>query len=108
MCILLREHPVASSDKDAINLGHVSKILANDWGFYYTVSTNLKKLRDYVGECPGLSGDDRSEIESKVNVINDAIENEPKTLRWKMRAKVGTSRKWYNVVEEVQRDTISG
>jgi len=39
--------------------------------------------------------------------ISDAIEREEKTLRWKMRAKIGTSRKWYNVVEEVQRDTIS-
>lgn len=108
MCILLREHPVADGDKDAVNLGHVSKLLANDWGFYYTVSTNLSKLRGYVVECPGLSGNDRASIEGKINMISDAIEKEPKALKWKMRAKVGTSRKWYNVVEEVERDTISG
>jgi hypothetical protein len=69
---------------------------------------NLKRLRDYTGECPGLSGDDRKNIEDKIATITDAIENEPKTLKWKMRAKVGTARKWYNVVEEVQRDTLSG
>jgi len=108
MCILLREHPVAVNDKDAINLNQVSKTLADDWGFYYTVSTNLKKLRDYVGECPGLKDDDRASIEGKISTITDAIEREPKTLKWKMRARVGTARKWYNVVEEVQRDTISG
>ena len=108
MCILLREHLVGNSDKDTINLGHVSKTLADDWGFYYTVSTNLKKLRDYVGECPGLKDDDRANIEEKISAISDAIDKQPKTLKWKMRAKVGTARKWYNVVEEVQRDTISG
>jgi len=25
-----------------------------------------------------------------------------------MRGKIGTARKWHNVVEEVQRDTLSG
>jgi len=108
ICVLLREHQVADNDKDAINVTYLSKLLANDWGFYYTIVTNLKKLREYVTECPGLSADDRAVIETKVNAIDDAIEREPKTLRWKMRAKIGTSRKWYNVVEEVQRDTISG
>jgi len=107
MCILLREHPVDNSDKDTINLGHVSKTLANDWGFYHTVTTNLKKLREYVGEWPGLKSDDRTNVEGKISTIIDAIEKEPKTLKWKMRAKVGTSRKWYNVVEEVQRDALS-
>jgi len=108
MCILLRDHPVGSTDKDTINLDHISKILADDWGFYYTVSTNLKKLREYIVECPGLQGNDRADIEGKISAISEAIEKEPKTLKWKMRSKVGTSRKWYNVVEEVQRDTISG
>jgi hypothetical protein len=108
MCILLREHAVGNSDKDTINLDRVSRILADDWGFYHTVSTNLKKLHEYAGECPGLSGDDRKAIREKITAINDAIEKEPKTLKWKMRAKVGTARKWYNVVEEVQRDSLSG
>jgi len=108
MCILLREHAVGSSDKDTINLDVVSKTLADDWGFYYTVTTNLKKLREYTGQCPGLSSDDCSNIEGKIDLMSDAIEKEPKTLKWKMRARVGTARKWYNVVEEVQRDTISG
>lgn len=107
LCILLREHQLAGHDKEAIRLDYVAKLLANDWGFYYTVSTNLARLREYVKECRGLTDQERVDIGSKINVINDAIEKEPKTLRWKMRAKVGTSRKWYNVVEEVQRDTIS-
>jgi len=108
MCILLREHPVGSTDKDTVNLPYVSKILSDDWGFYYTVSTNLKKLFEYVGTCPGLSKEDRGNVAGKIETISQAIEKEPKSLKWKMRAKVGTARKWYNVVEEVQRDTLSG
>jgi hypothetical protein len=68
----------------------------------------MKKLHDYIGQCPGLSSDDRKNIEEKIATISDAIEKEPKTLKWKMRGRVGTSKRWYNVVEEVQRDTLSG
>ena len=108
MCILLREHPVGKVDKDTINLDLISKTLADDWGFFHTVSTNLEKLHGYVGECPGFSEDDRKNIEGKITAIRNAIEQEPKTLKWKMRGKIGTARKWHNVVEEVQRDTLSG
>jgi hypothetical protein len=108
MCILLREHPVGDTDKDMINLRHISKTLAKDWGFCYTVTTNLKKLQKYVEESPVLSSDDKSTIENRSEAIATAIEKEPKTLKWKMREKIGTSRKWYNVVEEVQRDDLSG
>jgi len=44
MCILLREHDVANTDKDAINLGYVAKSLANDWGFYYTVMASYASM----------------------------------------------------------------
>jgi hypothetical protein len=101
MCILLREHAVGNTDKDTINLDRVSRILADDWGFYHTVSTNLKKLHEYAGECPGLSGDDRKTIREKITTISDAIEKEPKTLKWKMRARVGEKKRWYGLPEEV-------
>ena len=108
MCILLREHQVGNTDKDTINLDRISKVLANDWGFYHTVTTNVKRLQDYVVECPGLKGDDRVTIGKRLKAIADAVEKEPKTLKWKMREKIGTSKQWYNVVEEVQRDNLSG
>jgi len=31
------------------------------------------------------------------------IEKKPKTLAWKLRAKVGTKSKWYKDVEDVNR-----
>lgn len=108
MCILLREHQVGNTDKDTINLDRISNVLANDWGFYYTVTTNIRKLQEYVSECPGLTSDDRVMIGGRTKAITAAIEKVPKTLKWKMREKIGTSRQWYNVVEEVQRDKLSG
>ena len=45
----------------------------------------------------------RDNIENKINLLNDRIEETPKSKKWKMRATVGTKRKWYKDVEEVER-----
>jgi hypothetical protein len=36
----------------------------------------------------------------------EKIEKEPKTFGWKMRAKIGTKKKWYNPVE--RPETVGG
>jgi hypothetical protein len=78
-------------------------MLSNDWGFYYTFTTNLKKVSARVGSCEELNQGDRDDVKAKVEKLLKIVEEEPKTLGWKMRAKIGTSKKWYRDVEEVRR-----
>jgi len=97
--VLMREHEVADHDKEAINLPYISKLLANDWGFYYTATMNLKKVRGMVGSFNELGDADKTDIKDKIEKTSQSIENEPKTFSWKMRARVGPSKKWYREVE---------
>src|SRR4030042_1139702 len=46
LIILFAEHELDSNDNHVINSSYISKLLAKDWGFYYTVTTNLKLVRD--------------------------------------------------------------
>jgi hypothetical protein len=78
-------------------------LLADDWGFWYTVKTNLGKVQVFLGEYKGLTETDRNDIRSKIDTLSKAIEDEPKSLKWKMRSKIGTSKKWYTEVEELVR-----
>jgi len=101
--IMLREHGVGHSEEEMINLDYLSKVLSNDWGYYYTVTTNLKKVKNFLKEFDALTDEDRQDVATKIDTILDAIEKAPKTLKWKMRAKIGPKVKWYNEVEEVVR-----
>lgn len=101
--ILLSEHDVGKVDKDQVNGEYIAKILGNEWGFYYTVSENLTKLNEFVDKYR-LTDHDKRAVRERISKLQGLVEQHPKTLRWKLRAKVGTSTKWYNVVEEVQRD----
>ena len=101
--ILLCEHEIGKTDKDEINGDYVAKILSNEWGFYYTVSLNLPKIKEFLDKYP-LTPEDKKAVTERIDRLQSIIENAPKTFQWKMRAKIGPSKKWYNVVEEVQRD----
>jgi hypothetical protein len=57
-----------------------------------------------LGRYDALSKQDRALVSERLDKLQKRIENEPKSFKWNMRAKAGTSVKWYRVVEEVQRD----
>ncbi len=103
LIVLFNEHPVGETDKDTINAKYIAKLLAKDWGFWYTATTNLKRLRDEFIGMYKLPEDIVKRVKNRVNELLDYIDKEPKTMKWKMRAKIGTSRKWYKEVEEVIR-----
>jgi len=53
-----------------------------------------------------IEKEDRNEIVGKIEVLLERIDREPKPFGWKMRAKVGTKKKWYNPVE--RPETVGG
>ncbi len=103
MIILLREHKISEQEQETINIRYIAKLLSNDWGFWYTFKTNLNKVKDFLGEYKVLTDEDRNDVATKIDTIIQALEAEPKSLKWKMRAKIGTSKKWYTEVEELVR-----
>ena len=102
--IMLREHPVRDNEEESVNASYVSKVLANDWGFYYTATTNLNNVKNFLDKYEALTQEDRQDISSKIGTLLKRIEDEPKSMKWRARAKIGTRRKWYTEVEDFQKD----
>jgi hypothetical protein len=100
--ILLREHELGESDGNTVNVHYVAKLLANDWGFYYTATTNLKKTGDYTYTLSMLDSAEKEVVKGKIDTLHDRIEKEDKSFKWKMRAKAGTKMKWYTDAEDVE------
>ena len=101
--LLLRAHEISQQEEsNRVNARFVAGKLASDWGFWYTVTTNLRGLKQYVGEDQKLETDDKKDLTSKIDVLLATIESEPKSTGWKMRSVMGTKRRWYNPVETTQ------
>jgi len=101
--LLLRAHEISpQEEKNKINARFIAGKLASDWGFWYTVTTNLKGLKQYVSDDQRLSSDNKQDLTSKVDALLATIEKEQKSTGWKMRAVIGTKRRWYNPVETTE------
>ncbi|MDI6846922.1 MAG: hypothetical protein QMD23_02155 [Candidatus Bathyarchaeia archaeon] len=116
--LLLKAHDIKErGEKESIDASHIAKLLSQDWGFWYTATTNLKKLKKFVTELDKLGSEveikpkqiekkDREDIARKIENLLERIDKEPKSFGWKMRAKVGTKKRWYNPVE--RPETVGG
>jgi len=83
-----------------VNLKYIAKIMSDDWGFYYTTVMNLNKIQAATNGVPVLSNQDRIIISEKAEAIIKIIENEPKSGKWKGRAKTGAAKIWYKEVSD--------
>jgi len=103
--MLLREHSISENGNTpgTVDASYIARLLASEWGFYYTVTTNLGKVQSQLTKYGELSAEDRDDITMKIGELLKRIEAEPKSFSWKMRAKVGPKSKWYRDVEEVVR-----
>jgi hypothetical protein len=99
--LLFHGHPIADHDDGAINGAHIAKLCADDWGLWRTITANVDRCRNHVGDYE-LSGEDRERIESRFDELLQRIEDEPKSRGWRRRAKVGDKKIWYELPEEVE------
>lgn len=101
--MLLREHPIGDQDHETVNAVVIARTLGNDWGFWRTVTGNLKVLDETLERYDGLLQEDRMIVRGRIKELEARIESRPKSLMWKARAKIGERVKWYKDVEELQR-----
>ncbi len=97
--LLLRAHPLAPGEADAIDPDYIARLLGRDWGFWYTVATNLRRCRELALGSELLTEGDRADIAAKVDRLLRHLEAGPKSLAWKVRARVGPRWRWYRPVE---------
>ena len=107
LIVLFRAHDIGETDeKEIINAKRIAKVLADDWGFWYDATQNLNKVKvlakRYLNENL-LTQEDYDDVIKKIDLLLDYIDKEPKTKRWRKRAKVGTKKRWWRPVEEVVR-----
>jgi hypothetical protein len=97
--VLLREHDVRDTDGDMINASYISRLLSHDWGFYYTFTRNLEKVKSRIVQIENIENEDKSDICSKIDKISQYLTSQPKSVAWKARSKIGTKKKWYKDIE---------
>jgi hypothetical protein len=99
--MLLLEYPLGDGDHDRINIGLVAEVCARDWGWWRTLTMNLEKVRQMAASYPQLTDEQKARVSEQVDTALGRIEARPKTMGWRLRARVGDRKKWYRDVGEL-------
>lgn len=95
---LLLDHDLTEDDS-GIALPYVAQLLASDWGWWRTVTENLGRLAGRI-EPVVQRDEERVRISERLQALSEAIAEAPKSLRWKMRARIGDRLPWRDDPEE--------
>ena len=101
--LLLSEHPVGGTDPEVIDQVRLAQVVGSDWGWYTTLADNLEHLEDRTRALHDLDEETRELVLRRVHDVRGVIDAAPKTMRWRLRARVGRRVAWYELPEEVGR-----
>ncbi|MFZ2052227.1 MAG: nucleotidyltransferase family protein [Solirubrobacteraceae bacterium] len=99
---LLDALEVASHDQDAINADRIAQLTGADWGLHHTFELNLQRLLEQIGST-GLDDQAQARVAQRIQALQQAMENVQKSRAWRMRARIGERKRWYEEPEEAQR-----
>jgi hypothetical protein len=104
ICYLLAAFEVAAGDEPgSIGLARFDEITAADWGWWRTVTGNLARVAELLSTTlanlvpAGASYDPVAQARELLQHAEDC----PKSMKWKVRSKVGERSRWYELPEEV-------
>ena len=89
--LLLREHEVAREEGDVINIGYIETLVRADWGLWRTISGNFDRLIALTSDVDAID---------RIQCIRSALDNIPKSTRFKLRARLGELLPWYILRDE--------
>ena len=95
---LLSTHRLEGHDGEgSINRERIIDVLSGDWGFYTTATDNLEKVPDLVSAMDPELGRQVAETAAQIRA---EVEEAPKSRAFKLRARVGRRKRWYEIPDE--------
>jgi hypothetical protein len=79
-----------------IDAERIARVCADDWGWWRTVTEVLEKAVAYAEQ----ESVEPVAVRNRVETLRARIDETPKSLRWRARAKVGDRVRWYELPEE--------
>jgi len=97
---LLKDLPLGENDDNAsVCVRRLAAACAGDWGLCFDVTASLRLVAARLGGY-GLAGEARAAVEERLSSIGEAIARQDKSLRFRLRARLGTRLPWRREIEE--------
>ena len=93
---VLHDRELGDTDGETVNAGRIAQLCAEDWGLWRTITRNLEACRKQAGTY----GEEFAGVSTRFSELEERIEAAPKSRAWRLRAKIGERKRWYELPEE--------
>ena len=101
---LVEDHELAGTDDpEIVDLRVITRLTGNDWGWYKTLQLNIDKVLGLANDYLAAE-ESRDTITGRLTRLREAIETTPKSIKWKVRARIGERVRWYELPEDMAGD----
>jgi hypothetical protein len=98
LCALFADHEL-SEDESGINVSYITNLGASDWGLWRTMGLVAERSERFALELAGFAAS--QQVAERLRRLRGDLDAAPKTRKWKLRARVGERKRWYELPEEV-------
>ncbi|HEU5061610.1 MAG TPA: hypothetical protein VFT79_00485 [Solirubrobacterales bacterium] len=98
LCAIFADHDV-THDESGVNAAYIASLAAADWGLWRTLNMVATRTGQFARELPGFEAGDR--VAERLERLQAELDTVPKSRGWKLRARVGDRKRWYELPEEV-------
>jgi hypothetical protein len=100
---ILSDHELTQDDS-GIGMGRISKVCSSDWGWWRTVTMVAERTREFAELAESSHGTDHTQAVARIDQLARALDEVPKSRRWKMRARVGDRIRWHEEPEDIDHE----
>jgi hypothetical protein len=91
-------HELTENERTGIDGAFIARLCAGDWGLWRTCKGTIERCIADVGGYD-LNAAAREQVTRCLGGLWDRIEQEPKTGKWRRRARLGERKRWYDEPE---------
>jgi hypothetical protein len=99
VCAIFADHELTADDS-GINLSYITELTSASWGLWRTLGMVAERTEQFALQLPGFA--DSHVVAEKLRRLRSELESAPKSRAWKLRARIGDRKRWYELPEEVK------
>jgi len=99
LCAIFADHELTADDS-GINSAYIAELTASDWGLWRTLTMVAERTEQFASELTGFEA--AGVVVERLGRLRTELEAAPKSRGWKLRARIGDRKRWYELPEEVR------
>ena len=97
ICAIFADHELTPDDS-GVNFTYIAALTASDWGLWRTLGMVSERSERFALELPDFEA--AEVVAERLRRLRAELEAAPKSRAWRLRARIGDRKRWYELPEE--------